>query len=99
MAASIWDRVHSLEGKTIETLGRPEPFEIVSVSSDSVKINLKKSKKGGNLSVRRTDIETFAGKGWHRDELKRRIVAELPSCGVSSYIAAIVHEVTLSRHS
>jgi len=98
MATSVWDRVHVLEGKTLETLSAKKPFKVVRVATDSVTIKPAES-KGGNLTVRRDDVETIAAKGWQREELRSRTGKELPSRGVSSYIAAIVYEATRGMHS
>lgn len=89
----VWDRVQELEGKTLHTLKQNKPFKVVGVLSDRVQFVPEK----GNGTLRwfpRGGIEYIASLGVERHRLRARIQEEWPSDMNTSYVAAIVHEVT-----
>jgi hypothetical protein len=79
MAVSIWDRVHAIEGGTLETLERKTPFKIVQVTRDYVMVKPLMSKTGASQPVQRADIEWVADKGWRPNEIRKRTLLEKPN--------------------
>jgi hypothetical protein len=96
VAQNTWDRVRALDGRTLKTLHQERDFQVSGVTTDHVLVRPLKAKQGKRLTVRRVDIELIAVKGRQRDELRSKTATELPECGVTSYVAAIVYEVTRS---
>lgn len=94
----VWIRVQQLNSKNLLTLGRKRPFEISAIDTDGLLVLPLESKGQKRLSVRRADIEMVAGMGWEKEELRERTAAALPECGVTSYIAAIVNEISQSQN-
>ena len=90
--ASTWDKVQRLEGRTLHTLYRPKPFEIVKVTNKVVSLMPREGKQRPR-SILRGRIEHLAGLGLRRDELRKRVQAEYPTSQNTSYYAAIVHEI------
>lgn len=92
--ANLWGQARRLDGTKLKTLVRGREFEVSNVTTNHLLVRPLGSKGGKRLVVYREDIEHIAEKGWQRDELRSRTAAELPACGVTSYVAAIVHELT-----
>lgn len=92
---NVWDRVRALEGKTLQTLAQGRLFSIIRVSPERVEFVPERG--SGNLRwFSREGIEFIANLGLSRDDIRPRILREWPSDQNSSYVAAIVHEVTKS---
>ena len=91
--ADVWQRVQALEGRTLLTLARRRPFKIVAVSSDRVEF-VPEQGKGTVRWFPRKDIEYIASLNLKREDLRARLQEEWPSDQNTSYVAAIIYEVT-----
>lgn len=94
---NVWQHIKSLEGKTLFTLARHKPFDIVSVLNDRV-VYIPKSGSGTPRWSYRKDIEYLVGLRMKLGELTPSQVAEeFPSEYNSSYLAAFVEAVVSKR--
>lgn len=91
--SSIWDRVRQLEGTTLCTLHKSKPFTVVSVHTDCVRV-VPEDGTGSERPIRRDRIEHMASLALQRDELRHRTQREYADSQNTSYIAAIVYEVS-----
>ena len=90
-----WQRVRQLEGKTLLTPARSKPFRIVRVMGDRVEF----VPVNGNGTVRwfpRADLEHIARQvvGLTAKEIQPRVRQEWPDDQNTSYVAAILREIT-----
>ena len=93
--STIWERVQALNGKTIQTLARQKEFEIIGVLQDRIEFR-PKAGKGTARWAGRDQIEHVAGLDLERSQLTTtRLAEEYPDDQNLSYIAAIVHTVTI----
>jgi hypothetical protein len=84
-------RIRALEGETLRTLKRHQPFRVDSVSPDAVFVVPFHGNKRRRIDTAK--IETIATKGYDRDELRQRVFEEFGPNWNASYIAAIAHEI------
>ena len=87
---AVTDAIRQLEGKTLYTLFRPSPFDVVDVGDKTVRIQTGKRKLRSILINR---IAKIAGLPTSRDELRRVTLQEFPDSRNTSYIAAIVDAI------
>lgn len=88
----LWRRVTGLEGRTLHTTARQEPFDVASVRPDGVLVRIHSS--GKERLIPRTEIEAGAA---YADRGGDLIPSALRQAGASeanpAYVAAILGEV------
>jgi hypothetical protein len=88
-----WQRVTGLQGQTLQTLTSGAKFEIVDATSDGLYVVPQRGKRS-RRRVLREEIEAVARVTVDPTILRRTASRELPGNQCTSYIAAIIREVT-----
>jgi hypothetical protein len=91
----IADDLRRLEGKTFYTLIRHKPFDVVDVLQKHVRIMPREGKRKLR-SILLERIATVANMRLSRDELLQQTKHAFPDSRNTSYIAALVHEISKS---
>jgi len=86
----FWSQVRALEGKSLRTLDRRRPFEVVVVAESQIvlKVSTKKLR-----TVRRKEIESAFRKLTLTGEISRSEIEEQHSPRNIAYVAAILAEL------
>ena len=91
---SVWERVQELNGKTLYTLSRENPFEVIGVLADWI-IFVPVGGNGTPRLIGRELIENVEKMNLGKENLlPSRLTKEFPHNQNLSYVAAIVHAVT-----
>jgi hypothetical protein len=85
-----WPQIQALEGKTLHTLDRRKPFEIVMVAEKQVVLKVS---TGKIRTVRRSEIEGAFCELTLRGTLSRSGIHERHSPYNPAYVAAILAEL------
>ena len=91
--ASVWTKVQGLAGETLNTLVRGNPFTVIEVLDDHLVVVPLQGKQAPRR-ILRDRVEHMASLGYQKEELRSRVQAEFPDSQNTSYIAAVVYEVT-----
>ncbi|MCB0018425.1 MAG: hypothetical protein KDE09_11585 [Anaerolineales bacterium] len=87
----FWAVIGALEGKTLKTLDRLQPFDVVAV--DSAKIIVRPHKSGKERPIKREVVEGAWSDLMRRRELTRNDIRERYSQFNPAYVAAILAAV------
>ena len=85
-----WPQIRALEGKTLQTLDRHKPFEVVAVAESQVALKLS---TGKIRTVRRKEIEDAFGELTLGGAISRSEIHERHSQWNPAYVAAILAEL------
>lgn len=90
--STTWERIKSLEGQTLDTISRREPFKVISVENNAVIVQPQST--GKDRRIRRPRFETAMRMRANGVELRPSTLNIDGAMGLSaSYIAAILHEL------
>lgn len=90
--ADVRDRLEALVGKTLVTLKQRKLFDVIDVSRQWVIVCPRAG--NGNRKITRERIGHIAMLNVNVDRLRQKIVEQYPDTRNSSYMAAIVAEIT-----
>ncbi|MBA2277364.1 MAG: hypothetical protein H0W06_06330 [Chloroflexia bacterium] len=87
-----WERVQELQGKTLKTVSRGAPFDVMEVRNNFVRVAPLST--GEPRRIERTCFDLAAKKGLVTDDVKpSQIQKQSASVFNSTYVAAIIRAV------
>ncbi|WP_425617385.1 hypothetical protein NA78x_001060 [Anatilimnocola sp. NA78] len=94
--AGHWEAVRRLVGTDLTTLNQKRSFTVDEVNEKHLLVSPSVG-SGKKRTILRERVEFIANLGIPRDEIRKRVLREYPASRNASYIAAILHQISLSQ--